>query len=127
MEWTPRKLFNNQKRSFSYCFVHSKISRRCFQQKNFFFVLITKVQKKFFKKMLKTLFQNKYLQDDRLFCQSLILKLNLSKEIQILSLIFFRLSFYRKNEQLSMCFCVQGFRVFLSLANKGLIVVLRLG
>ena len=77
--------------------------------------------------MLKTLFQNKYLQDGRLFCESLILKLNLSKEIQILSLIFFHVSFYRKNEQLSVCSCVQGFGVFLSLANKGLIVVLRLG
>ena len=33
MKWTLGKLFNNQKRNFSNCFMYSKISRRCFEQK----------------------------------------------------------------------------------------------
>ena len=69
-----------------------------FSTKNFFFVLITKAQKKFFKRMFKILFQNTYLQDGKTSCQFLTLKLSLSKVIQTLFLIFFRVSFYRENE-----------------------------
>ena len=69
-----------------------------FLTKKLFFMLIAKAQKKFFKKMFKILFQNTYLQDGKPSCQFLILKLNLSKEIQTLFLIFFRVSFYRENE-----------------------------
>ena len=94
----PRKIIQQSKKRFwqlSYAFKNSK---KMFLTKNFFFVLIAKVQKKFFKKMFKILFQNKYLQGDRLSCQFFILKLNLSKEIQTIFLIFSYVSFYGENE-----------------------------
>ena len=52
-------------------------------------MLIAKVQKKFFKKMFKILFQNKFLSNGKRSCQFFILKLNLSKVIQTLFLIFY--------------------------------------
>ena len=49
--------------------------------KKFLFCLIVKMPKKFFKKMFKILFQNKFLQDGKVSCPFFILKLNLSKVI----------------------------------------------
>ena len=65
-----------------------KFQEYVFNKKNFFFMLIAKVQKKFFKKMFKILFQSRYFLNGKRSCHFLILKLNLSKVIQTLFLIF---------------------------------------
>ena len=66
--------------------------------KKFLFCLIVNMPKKFFKKMFKILFQNKFLQDGKVSCPFFILKLNSSKVIQTLFLIFSHMSFYKEND-----------------------------
>ena len=93
----PRKIIQLLKKKFQqlyYALKHFKM----FLTKNFFFRLIAKMQKKFFKKMFKILFQNKSLLDGKRSCQFFILKLNLLKVIQTLFLIFYHVSFYMENE-----------------------------
>ena len=71
------KIIQRSKKRFWQLFYSFKNFKKMFLTRNFFFVLIAKVQNKFFKRMFKILFQNKYLQGGRLSCQFLTLKLNL--------------------------------------------------
>ena len=112
-----KKTTQPSKKRFWLLFHAFKNFKKMFSTKNSFFVLIVKVQKKFFKKMFKILFQNKYLQGDKLSCQFFILKLNLSNVIQIPFLIFFRVSFYKENEQ-SKAQSLKNFKILICNATS---------
>ena len=70
-----------------------------FLTKNFFYMLIAKVAKKSCKKMFKTWIQNRFLLDAKPFYLFFILKLNLSKDLQMFNMISFHGNFYKENEE----------------------------
>ena len=60
--------------------------------------------------MFKIWFQNRFLPDGKPFYLFLILKLNLSKALQIIYLIFCHRNFYRENEQVKTRSCQTNYQ-----------------